>query len=478
MKTGSVLHPSNAQGRTRGRRFSVLAVVAVIVAALFAGVMPASAATAGAVGAGITITPAGYGEMWLGGHTPPAGGDQVLYCTQARVYTSAGDVPLGTSYMADDPALAWVISAHGNSGDNDTQAAIAYLVHMRHEIPGSMAGGNVATVKQLISDATPDAVKSLAADFIATGAAQGGPYTASPGGVDAPTNRAGTVKNIGLLSDAGEYVPGLPFTVTLNGPVVFDATGTNTLTGTTASTGITLAWTATGSGRITGFLRVSGLPRYTLTSYDMGAARQGGLSYGNRTPVFDPTEASAPTVPFDVAKDFQPEVSTSVATKFVAKGAPLVDQVTVAAAAGDTWSDVGGSPVPVTAVGTLYGPFDAQPAESASVPAGAAVVGTETMVFTGPGTQSSPGNLRVPGSGFYTWVWRVEKAAQPAVWADYIRGDFADAFARPTETSIVPFQPQVSTRRVDREVALGAQLGRVSYRRVQVMQADRTTAAR
>ena len=151
MKTVSVLHPSHARGRTTRRRFSVLAVVVAIVGSLFAGVTAASAATTGAVGAGISIYPAGYGEVWLGGHTPPAGGDAVLYCTQARVYTSAGDVPLGTSYMADDPALAWVISAYGNSGDNDTQAAIAYLVHMRHEIPGSMAGGNVATVKQLIS---------------------------------------------------------------------------------------------------------------------------------------------------------------------------------------------------------------------------------------------------------------------------------------------------------------------------------------
>lgn len=458
MKTVSVLHPSHARGRTTRRRFSVLAVVVAIVGSLFAGVTAASAATTGAVGAGISIYPAGYGEVWLGGHTPPAGGDAVLYCTQARVYTSAGDVPLGTSYMADDPALAWVISAYGNSGDNDTQAAIAYLVHMRHEIPGSMAGGNVATVKQLISDATPAAVKSLAADFIATGASQGGPYTASTGSVDMTTKRAGTIKDIGVTSDSGNWVAGNPFTVTLNGPAVFDATGTNTVTGTTASTGITLAWTATGSGAVTATVKVQGLARYTLTSYDMGAGRQGGLSYGNRNPVFDPTDTTAVSPPFDVAKDFQPEVSTSVATKFVAKGAPLVDQVTAAAAAGDTWSDVGGAPVPVTAVGTLYGPFDAQPAESAAVPGGAPVVGTETMVFTGPGTQFSPGNLRVPGSGFYTWVWRVEKAAQPAVWADYVRGDFADAFARVAETSIVPFQPQVTTRRVDREVALGAPL--------------------
>ena len=421
------------------------------------GVTAASAATPGAVGAGISIYPAGYGEVWLGGHTPPASGDAFLYCTQARVYTSAGDTPVSTDYMGNDAPLAWVIGVYGNSGDNNTQAAIAYLVHERHEEPGSMAGGNVATVKQLISDATPAAVKSLADDLIAAGASQAGPYTAVGGSVDTTTMRTGSVKDIGLKSASGQWVAGNPFTLTINGPAVFDATGTNTVSGTTAATGLTYTWIATGNGAVTYQIVVGNLGRTTFTHYDMGGSAQSGLSYGNRLISFDPTETSSPTSSFDVVQDFQPVVSSQVPSTYLSKGQAVADQVTVQVAAGDQWPVVNGSPIPLLVRGTLYGPFNGVQPTSATVPAGAPVAASETVAFTGAGTKAA-GSEVASASGTYAWVWEVLKADQGTN-SQYVRADTSDAFFASTEATTVRMTPQLSTQVETRIVdAAGAPL--------------------
>ena len=137
--------------------------------------------------------------------------------------------------------------------------------------------------------------------------------------------------------------------------------------------------------------------------------------------------------------DFQPEVGTQVASRFVAEGDAFVDELSVTVTKG-TWIRVGGQPVEVTATGTLYGPFDEQPVESDAPPAGAPVGGTEEVVLTGPGYYTSPGTITAPESGFYTWVWAIDKNAQGAN-GKYLTGSFTDRFGRVAETSVVPFQP-------------------------------------
>lgn len=158
--------------------------------------------------------------------------------------------------------------------------------------------------------------------------------------------------------------------------------------------------------------------------------------------------ASAQTGTIDL--DFQPQITTQVAARFVAQGAAFVDQLTVSVTKG-TWTKLNGSRIPVQATGTLYGPFDSQPAEAPSPPSGAPVVGTVSVTLTGAGTYTSPGTLRAPASGFYTWVWRIDKNAQ-GQYGKYLTGSFADRFARVTETSVVAFQPEL-TSRVDAHLA-------------------------
>lgn len=157
----------------------------------------------------------------------------------------------------------------------------------------------------------------------------------------------------------------------------------------------------------------------------------------NGTPADVTAQAQTPWIPLD----FQPVIGTQVAAKFVAEGEPFVDLLTVSTVGTGAWINVDGGPVPLTAKGTLYGPFDEQPAQSETVPAGAPVVGTETLLLDrGVGDYRSPGTLRAPGSGFYTWVWQIDKGAQGGN-GKYIRASFTDYFGRVTETHVGPFQP-------------------------------------
>jgi len=82
--------------------------------------------------------------------------------------------------------------------------------------------------------------------------------------------------------------------------------------------------------------------------------------------------------------DFQPVIGTQVASRFVAEGDPFVDELAVSVTKG-TWTILDGVRIPITATGTLYGPFDEQPAEADSPPIGAPVAGVEELTLAGAG---------------------------------------------------------------------------------------------
>ncbi|CEI28266.1 Putative uncharacterized protein [Propionibacterium freudenreichii] len=151
-----------------------------------------------------------------------------------------------------------------------------------------------------------------------------------------------------------------------------------------------------------------------------------GLSATARTPVIE--------------LDFQPEIGTEVASRFVAEGDAFVDELAVTVTKG-TWITVDGRPVPVTATGTLYGPFDEQPAEADAPPGGAPVAGVEEVTLTGVGSYISPGTTTAPESGFFTWVWAMDKTSQ-GINGKYLAGSFTDRFGRVAKTNVVPFQPK------------------------------------
>ena len=419
-------------------------------------VSTAGSATAEPIGPGLTIRPPGHGDVWLGALAPPPGSGtgELLWCVQGRMMPPNASSVVVASSAVDDPVLAAAVAAHQHVETVEMRAALSYLVQTRHQVPGTMAGGDAAEAARLISLGTPDAIKGLAASVLADAAAHAGPYAGAAPSVQTGDRRSGRVDGVALLSAAGTPQAGKPFTLTLEGPAVWDETGTNELRGTTGAQALSYGWTATGNGLVTYRASFGDVGRVTLTRMAFSGAVQEVLTYGNRS-VGDPETVTGPPTEFEVVRDFQPEITTRVASTFVAKGEPLVDVVTAAAAAGDQWATVGGSPVALVARGTLYGPYASQPAESATVPAGAPVVGSETLVFTGPSTQHSPGTLSATGSGYYTWVWEFDKEAQTPDVRPYVRASFAHSFGQVVETSIVPFSFQVRTEVADQVVEKG-----------------------
>lgn len=229
------------------------------------------------------------------------------------------------------------------------------------------------------------------------------------------------------------------------------AIGTVTLTNAQFANGASTATLGAGTHQIVG-TPAEGAPEYQISA----AMSAPALGYGAGVDLFytpgeqrilaaasfEPlkTTASSPTIPLD----FQPEITTQVPSKFVQAGDKFVDGLTVRVTK-HSWIRLNGSPIPVEAVGTLYGPFDEQPAEANAPPTGAPIAGTETMTLTGPGSFKSPGTIVAPESGFYTWVWSIDKEAQ-GQYTKYLTDSFSDRFGLVAETSITPFQPEAVSK--------------------------------
>jgi hypothetical protein len=248
--------------------------------------------------------------------------------------------------------------------------------------------------------------------------------------------------------------------------------GTLTVTthpaGLTGTAGLTDAVFADGSSARTigaGSHPITGTPADGVPSYRIGASMSiPAAGYGAAVDLYTTPGAQrliaavagsstglAASVESPVIElDFQPEITTQVASRYVTEGDAFVDGLTVAVSKG-TWIHLDGAPIEVTATGTLYGPFDEQPAEADVAPAGAPVAGTETVTLTGAGSYTSPGTITAPESGFYTWVWSIDKTAHGEN-AKYLTDSFTDRFGQVAETSVVPFQP-VAVSEADQRLA-------------------------
>ena len=153
-----------------------------------------------------------------------------------------------------------------------------------------------------------------------------------------------------------------------------------------------------------------------------------------------PGNLAASTQTPQINLDFQPVIGTQVASRYIGEGDPFVDQLAVSVTKG-TWTILDGARIPITATGTLYGPFDQQPAEADPPPVGAPVAGTEQLTCRARVTTPQPGSITTPSSGFHTWVWQIDKDAQGDL-GSYLTGSYTDRLGQVTETAVVPFQPK------------------------------------
>src|SRR5690606_7664301 len=75
------------------------------------------------------------------------------------------------------------------------------------------------------------------------------------------------------------------------------------------------------------------------------------------------------------------------------------------------------------------------------------VAGTAELTFDGPGTLQAGHDIVADTSGYYSWVWSINKDSQSEAAREYINSDFSDGFFTATETSVVRMTPSIATER-------------------------------
>lgn len=281
----------------------------------------------------------------------------------------------------------------------------------------------------------------------------------------AGTAGAGTGQFTWQVNDLNNYLGTVTVSVS---PTT--ATGTVTLTN-----GV---FTANGTNTMTGVrhgqaLAVQGVPPVGASTYKISATGNftapGGGYAGSVSVYTTPGQqtavgpgALAPqnfsftgTDPLVRSGQFIPALRTA-ATAYVQEGESFEDRVTFFTVADDEgvhnpWRQNGASYAPITAKGTLYGPYAAQPAVSDTVPPGAPVAATATVTTsttTGPGTYTASAGV-ARQSGFYTWVWEIHQSEQSAGVRLYVPDgySFVDQFGLTAETSVVPMKPVATSLR-------------------------------
>lgn len=429
------------------RRIAKAGVALVAAAATLAGGMLVTG-TANAVdgtGPGYMMRAFHGNVWWLGDNEQILGvmgthNGNPVYCIQIGM--PGVNVNSGTWSDATDQTsqtAAYMVDRNKGDMSNLTQAAVQYALHEHldqrpawwndaKQHNNGLVGGDwntvAATAARLWKEAEDNLPSSLKASYQYTNA-----------------KRKGTI-NPEIKNGAGQYVSGVPYTITISGPAVFDANGQKKYSGVTTGQEQHIPWTATGNGNAT----------YKI-SHKVSRAQK--LSSPNQD-LFGPTDPSTRTadVTFQVSKDFQPTVSTQVGSKIVPRGARVSDRVTSGIKQGDEWANG----VNVTAKGYYY-TLDARQANGLAVlkqngnektadylnrvaKAYGNPVATADATFSGPGQTQAVTAKNADGTDYVnpqdgrigTWVWVILKNEQTQ--PDYITADYTDPFGQTTESDI------------------------------------------
>ena len=454
---------------------SILAslVAMVVVCASLVATAPASLAS----GSWVRGVPIGGSVGWLGTWIPYSGQPVPGLCIQADAVNPAAEVVVTPSQLTVQPSLArpadlsvdiaqmayimkWYTPTSLEFSNTDVDAAATgFLAHVNFE-NSRRAQANVNELLQL----TPAHIQNRARQMVAEAKAAG-VVGWRAGTVTGERMRFGTIDGIGVTNADGTLIAGKPFTITLNGPAVFETTGTNTYTGTTASAPIDgIQWRSTANGTVHSSIKYGNLGYSALGYASSGGMRQDVIW-------FDSSSLRSETVAgpsFEVIFDFQPIATSNVGTSKVIDSTTLVDTITASADPnyGDgKWLEIDGQPVPVVYEGTAYA-LGEEPVDSRDeVPADARAVATASFTAKGPGEHSVSVDVAGLAPGFYTWVWKVVKDSQPGTIGDpaidikeLVHADWHDQFGLGDETTSYRFNANVDTSLSVRETKSGSYL--------------------
>lgn len=462
-------HAQDAPRATKGGLAYRLALALTALALIFVGSL--SALPAHAAGSWVRGVPIGGSVGWLGTWIPYQGQPIPGLCIQADAVNPSAAVAVTPGELTSQPGLSrpadlsvdiaqmayimkWYTPKSLEFSNTDVDAAATgFLAHVNFENSGR-AQANVNELLQL----TPANIQNRARQMVAEAKAAG--VVGWEAGEPETTNHMyGTFNGIQVRNSSGSPVSGYPFTATLNGPAVFDETGTNTYTGTTASTPINgIKWHSTANGKVFADVTYSNVPAPVL-----GYASPGG---GRQDVIFDIERVTSKTVQsptWDVIFDFRPQGLSNVDTaKVIDSGAELTDTFTPNADPnyGDgKWLNIDGTNVPVNYRASLYYIDPLAPAgQSATVPEGAELIKSVIIKANGPETVLTVSAGAAPKDGFYTWVWEVKADDQDAEWSKYIKADFVDDYGMADETTSVRHPAQIDSKLSVRDTKAGTYL--------------------
>jgi len=433
----SAILPGSTGVEDPPRRTRVRAMLSVVVALLlaFSGLFVATQpAHAGTRGVGYDI-----GQGWLGSYQADDG--RQVYCIDLALnvpfsptsgpQTVTSLDSLSRQQLAE---LNYVMARWGQSGDPNVTSGVAMFVW-------SIADAGTYNSHGMSGDAyyvarAPSGVRSTILGLLAQMRSEAPAYAVTDPSLSLSIEMADQYAGTLTVAVHPSHLQG---TANLSGAVFDNGATSRTLgagqfgiTGTPADgapwyeIGVSMSLAAEGYGAKVELYTAGAGEQRTIASV---AGAPGNLSASTQTPRID--------------LDFQPVIGTQVASRFVAEGDPFVDQLAVSVTKG-TWTILDGARIPITATGTLYGPFERQPAEADSPPIGAPVAGVEEITLAGAGDYTSAGSITAPSSGFYTWVWQIDKDAQGEL-GRYLTGSYTDRFGQITETAVVPFQPKAAS---------------------------------
>lgn len=457
----------------RDRALKVGATIAAVVLALVATVsaqLPTHAA-----GSWVRGVPIGGSVGWLGTWIPYSGQPVPGLCIQADAVNPSASIAVTPGELTSQPNLRrpadlsvnvaemayimkkWTPKSLEFSNTDVDAAATGFLAHVNFESSAQGAEKSQQNVDSLLGLA-PESVQARARQMVAEAKAKSivGWEAGEPETTD---HMYGTLDGIRLVNGSGNPVAGYPFTATLNGPAVFDATGTKTYSGTTASTPITgIKWHSTGNGTVSASVTFK-----NITAPVLGFAAPGGA---NQSVIYDVAKVTSKTVTspsWDVIFDFRPQGVSNVDTaKVIDSGSELTDTFTPNADPnyGDgKWLNIDGTDVPVNYRASVYYVSALAPAEqSETVPEGAELIKSVTVKADGPETMITANAGIAPKDGFYTWVWEVKADDQDADWSKYIKADFADGYGLADETTSVRHPAQIDSQLSVRDTKAGTYL--------------------
>lgn len=424
------------------KRSAIIALLALIVGLVIPLTSPAPAhAVKTGPGYLVPSTTSASIKHWLGAHQSVTGDGKLAWCIEMgpmaiapgqtvtkETLTGAGAM---TNYGGGDVDLtnvaqvAWILDKYENVNTAESRAAISMIIHFNLEKNKKSAAAK-AEIYRVWGwlQANHPAAANLARKYVQEAKASGvHSYTSTSHTGEG--KREGTINNIGIKNVAGNYIAGIPYTLTLKGPAVFTASGKNTLSGKTANKPITVNWRSTGNGK------VSFIARYTykdaLTKLTGPAGRQ-RMIQGHP----DPSHKTVPGGEWKVIYDFQPMATSKVTEPSVAATKGEITDTLKAFAdpkyANPEWI----KDTEVTYKGEVYYMGETLPAKAQAVPAGAKPVATTSLKFTAPGEQTA--TVKADKPGFYTWVWSVDKKSQKT--PDLIHANWTDGYTVAGETQV------------------------------------------